>query len=480
VISDDIWQYLFNPRSVAVIGASNNPGSWGERITRHLLAPRNRPIYAVNPKSSEVLGLTTYKSITMVPDTVELAVIVVRAELVATALRECAQKKVKAALIISGGFRETGKDGAKLEAEIVDIARRGGIRFIGPNTMGHLDTSSQLNAISFIEKMPPGPVALLAQSGNMGTRIMNNAMRYGIGFRRFVCCGNEADIFLEDYLEYFARDPNINVIMLYIEGLREARRFLKLARQITITKPIVAMKSGRTQGAAKASRSHVGALTGSDSAYSAAFKQAGVIRVENDDELCDVTFALLNQPLPRGKKVGILTMGGGLGVVAAEACEGEGLELVELELSTIQKLDALLPARWSHGNPVDLVGSNIAHSADITSTLWILMEDKNPDAVISNTLLGRMNRDPHFSPEASNPDSTRETEEDNVRQFQQRVKKYGIPFLMVGSPPQFPGELSAYAFYHKMGLPIYTQPQQAARTLRYLNWYRNYLETIER
>jgi acetyltransferase len=431
----------------------------------------------VNPSSSEVLGLTAYDSVTQIPDTIELAVIVVRAELVATALRECVQKKVKAALVISGGFRETGKDGAELETEIIQIARNGGIRFIGPNTMGHLDTSSQLNALSFTEKTPPGPVSLLAQSGNMGTRIMNNAMRYGIGFSRFVCCGNEADIFLEDYLEYFARDSNTRVIMLYIEGLRDAKRFLRLARQITTTKPIVALKSGRTKGAARASKSHVGALTGSDEVYTAAFKQAGVIRVDDDDELCDVTFALLNQPLPRGRKVGILTMGGGLGVVAAEACEGEGLELAELELSTLQKLDALLPARWSHGNPVDLVGSNVAHSADITSTLWILMEDKNLDAVIANTLLGRMNRDPRFNPDAGKSDPYLETEEDNIRQFDRRVKKYGIPLFMVGSLPQFPGELSAHALYHKMGLSIYTQPQQAARTLRYLNWYRNYLET---
>ncbi len=477
MISDEIWRYLFAPESVAVIGASNSPGSWGERITRHLLAPGNRQIFAVNPMSSEVLGLTTYNSVTRIPAPVDLAVIVVRAELVKTALRECVQKNVKSVLIISGGFRETGEEGAKLEKEIVDIARSGGIRFIGPNTMGHLDTSSQLNSVSFIEKMPSGPVSLIAQSGNMGTRIINNAIRYGIGFSRFVCCGNEADIFLEDYLEYFAQDPNTRVIMLYIEGLRDARRFLQVARQITHKKPIVALKSGRTKGSARASRSHVGALTGSDEVYSAAFKQTGVIRVEDDDELCYVTFALLNQPLPRGKKVGILTMGGGLGVVAAESCESEGLELAELENTTLQRLDTLLPTRWSHGNPVDLVGSNIAHSADITSTLWILMDDKNLDAVISNTLLGRMNRDPRFDMDASKVNTTREKEEENVRQFHQQSMKYGIPLLMVGSPPQFPGELSAYALYHKVGISVYTQPQQAARTLRRLNWYRQYLET---
>ncbi len=479
MISNDVWQYLFAPKSVAVVGASNTPGSWGERITRHLLTPRNRPIYAVNPTSPEVMGLTTYDSLTKIPDPIDLAVIAVRAPLVATTLRECVQKKVKSALIISGGFRETGEEGARLEAEILEIARRGGIRFIGPNTMGHLDTYSQLNTLSFVEEMLPGQVALITQSGNMGTRIIQIARRYGLGFNRFVCCGNEANIFLEDYLEYFAQDPNTRVVALYIEGLRDARRFLRLAKQITATKPIVVLKSGFTESAARASRSHVGALTGSDAVYTAAFKQAGVIRVDDDDELCDVIVALLNQPLPRGNKVGILTMGGGLGVVAAESCEKEGLEIAELEPSTLQRLDALLPARWSHGNPVDLVGSNVAHSAEIISTLWILLEDRNLDAVIANMWLGRGIRAPQPSSADNKLNVARESEEEIVRQFHQQVNKYGIPLLMVGSPPQSKGDLDAYTLFHKEGFLIYPKPHRAARALRHLNWYRHYLETSE-
>ena len=477
MIPDEMWKYLFAPESVAVIGASNNPGSWGGRIMRHLLAPKNRPIYPVNPGYSEIMGLTAYSSVTEIPEPVEMAAIVVRAELVPAALRECVQKKVPAALIISGGFRETGEQGAKLEAEIVDIARSGGIRFIGPNTMGHLDAWSKLNTTSFVEEATPGNVALLAQSGNMGTRIMSNAMRYGIGFSQFVCCGNEADIFLEDYLENLAEEPHTKVIMLYIEGLRDAKRFMQIAKQISTRKPIVALKSGGTKSSARASKSHVGAITGSDEVYTAAFKQAGVIRTYDDDELCDATVALLNQPLPRGKKVGILTMGGGLGVVAAEACENEGLEIAELEPSTLQKLDALLPARWSHGNPVDLVGSNVAHSAEIMSTLWILMADRNLDAVISNAWLGRIGRMPRFDDPADIPEINSEAELESIRQFRQQVDKYGIPLLIVGSQPMFPHDLDAYTLFHKAGFTIYTQPQSAARTLRHLNWYRQYLET---
>ncbi len=478
MVSDEIWKGLFAPESVAVVGASNNPSSWGGRITSNLLASKNRHIYAVNPTASEIMGLPAYKKLTDIPDRIDLVAIAVRASLVAPTLRECIQKGVKAALVIAGGFGETGEEGAKAEVEIVEIANRGGIRFIGPNTLGHLDTSSQMNSLSFIDNALPGPAALIAQSGNMGTRIMHQAMGQGIGFSKFVCCGNEASIRLEDYLEYFARDPETKVIMLYIEGLRDARRFLEIARKITATKPVIAMKSGGTSNSARASRSHTGAIAGSDAVYTAAFKQAGVIRVEDDEELCDVAIALLSQPLPRGKKVGILTMGGGLGVVAAECCENEGLEIAELDSVTLKKLDDMLPARWSHGNPVDLVGSNVAHSADVVTTLWVLLEDRNLDALISNTWFGRT--DGQLRPGAGKDSAEkRKKDEERVRQFCLEVKKYGIPFFMVGSPPQSAADIYAYSLFHREGFSVFPQPRRAARTLRHLCWYKNYLESIE-
>ncbi len=482
MVPDDVWKSLFNPDSVAVIGASNNPGSWGGRITHHLLMPNNRPIYPVNPSSPEIMGQKSYASILDIPEPVDMAAIVVRAELVPNALRECVQKKVNAALIISGGFRETDEAGVAREKEILEIAREGNIRFIGPNTMGHLDAHAGLNTLSFVQNMPSGRVALIAQSGNMGTRIIQNADRYGIGFSRFVCCGNEASIYLEDYLEYFASDPNTEVIALYIEGLRDARRFFETVREITKKKPVVVLKSGGTKNAARASRSHVGALTGSDEVYSAAFKQAGVIRVRDDDELCDVVIALLNQPLPKGRRVGILTMGGGLGVVATEACENEGLEIPELEQSTIEKLNTLLPERWSHANPVDLVGSNVAHSPEIIRTLWILLEDRNLDALLSNAWLGRMHRVPRSGIERVSNDLNEtpdQSEQEHAREFFQQVKKYGIPLYMVGGYPNSAQDIAAYVTYHKEGFLIYPQPHRAARVIRHMVWYREYLESIQ-
>ena len=468
-IPDSTWKSLFAPESVVVVGASNRLGSWGERITSNLIAPGIRKVYAVNPGETEVRGLHSYKSVLDIDEPVELGVIVVRAELVARTMREFVEKKIKAALIISGGFGESDEAGAELEKEVTEIARSGGIRFIGPNTMGHLETYSQLNTLSFVDKINSGPLALIAQSGNMGTRIMHNTSQYGVGINRFVCCGNETDIKLEDYLDYFSRDPGTKIIMLYIEGLRDARRFFKLAKEITKTKPIVVMKAGGTENAARASRSHTGALAGSEAVYSAAFRQAGVIRVGDDEELLDITIALLNQPLPRGNRVGVLTIGGGLGVVTAEACEREGLDLADLEQISLEKLDELLPARWSHGNPVDLVGSSLAHSPEMASTLWILMEDNNLDAIISNAWIGRTDR-------RRSSDSGQA--EDSMRSLRDEVKKYGKPFFMVGSPPQQVSELEAYNLYRRGGFSVFPQPARAARTLGRLNWYRQYLEGV--
>jgi len=476
LVSKNAWHRLFSPKSVAVIGASNTAGSWGERVSRQLLAPNNRHVHLVNPNHSEILGLSGYKSILDIPDQIDLGVIVIRAELVPAALHGLVEKGIKSALIISGGFRETGETGAGLEAEIVKIAKRGGINFIGPNTMGHVDTYSEMNTLAFVEDIPSGPISIIAQSGNMGVRIMQNILRYGIGINKYVCCGNEANIKLEDYLEYFASDPKTSLIMLYIEGLKDARRFLKIAKEITKTKPIVAIKSGATKNAARASKSHTGALSGSDEVYTAAFKQAGVIRVENDNELCDVSVSLLNQPLPPGNKIGILTMGGGLGVVTTEACEKEGLEIAELSSSTIEKLDTILPARWSHGNPVDLVGANMAQGPDIMTVLWELMEDDNLDVILSNAWLGRIRRVLRGNQPTGN-DETTDNEDERVRELHQQVKKYNKPLIMVGSSPQRPEDLNAFTLYHREGFVIYPEPSRAARALRHLIWYKQYLKS---
>ena len=472
------WQYIFDPKTVAVIGASNNPGSWGHGIMKHLLHPTRRQIYPVNPNAAEVLGVKAYASVLDIPDPVELAVIVVAAPRVPTIIRECLQKSIKAAVVVSGGFAESGGEGVKLEADLVEVARQGGIRFIGPNTMGHADTSSQLSTLAWTFETPPGPVGLLSQSGNYGHRILHRGMMSGIGFSKFVCTGNEADIRFADYFEYLAEDKDSKIIAAYIEGLREGRRFFELAKKVTPHKPVIVIKSGATKASAEAAMSHTATLAGSDDIYAAAFHQAGVLRVEDDDELCDVVTALLYQPLPHGKKIGILTIGGGLGVMSAEACEKEGLEIPKLALATIEKLNAQLPPRWSHANPVDMAGISMAENPVIFPSLFAMMDDKNIDAILLQAPIGA-NTDrlaTMFTEEEIK--AYRKAEEKSLDQLKLRVKRDEKPVFMVKPAVEFATDPEVASLFSREGIPVYPSPRRAARVLNRLAWYRDYLDSI--
>lgn len=472
------WKYLFAPDSVALIGASNTPGSWGHGIMRHLLTSDRRKIYPVNPKAAEVLGIQAYDSVVNIPGLVDLAVIAVSAPQVPAVIRQCAQKGVRAAVVVAGGFAETGEGGSELEANLVKVAREGGIRFIGPNSMGHADTSSQLSTLAWTGEVAPGPVALLSQSGNLGHRILHNGESSGFGFSKFVSTGNEADLHLEDYVEYLAQDENTKVITAYIEGLREGRRFFRLAKEITLRKPIVVIKAGGTKESAKAAMSHTAALTGSDAVYAAAFRQVGVIRVDDDDELCDLVAALLYQPLPKGNRIGILTIGGGMGVVAAEASEKEGLEIAQLAPSTIEKVDAYLPPRWSRGNPVDMAGISMAENPATFSVLWALIEDENIDAILLQAPVGFDAKRLSSIFNTSEIKAFRQAEEGNLVLLRQRVREYGKPVFMVKPAVEFVNDPEVSSLFRREGIPVYPSPQRAARVLKHLVWYRRYLNAV--
>jgi len=473
------WQNLFDPESVAVIGASNTSGTWGFNIFWRVLNSGNRRVYPVNPSASEVMGIKAFARIADIPEPVDLAVIVVKASQVPDTLQECIQKGVKAVEVISAGFVETGESGAELEAKIIGIARQGGIRFIGPNTMGHADFSSNFSTLAWTPELTPGPVALIAQSGNLGNRILLNGMNLGIGFSKFISSGNEADLHLEDYLEFLGQDENTGIITGYIEGLRDGRRFFELAKTITAQKPMVVIKSGGTAQAARAVRSHTGALAGSDEVYSAAFKQAGVIRVGDDDELCDVVIALLNQPLPRGNRVGILAIGGGLGVLAAEACEREGLVVASLTEGTLEKLDAILPPRWPRANPVDMVGMTAtADNSAILSAVLALLEDRNIDVVLLQAPLAFdakfLINVFHFNAEQLK--AFKERQEMNLSVLRQKMAECGKPVLVVMPI----NDVDTNAYFLKRGFPAYPSPRRAARVVQQLAWYRSYLDSTGR
>jgi len=394
-------------------------------------------------------------------------------------LRQCAEKGVRGAVIVSAGFSEVDGDGARLEAEVCEIARRGGIRFIGPNCVGHGDRHSGVYSAVVASWIKPGRMALLSQSGTLGASIIQNAAGLGIGLSKFVSTGNEADLHLEDYLEHLAGDKDTGIIALYIEGLREGRRFFNLAKEITLKKPIVAMKSGATGGSGRAARSHTGALAGVDTVYTAAFRQAGVIRTEDEEELCDTVLALLCQPLPRGNRIAILTMGGGFGVVASEICEKEGLEIVRLSPRTLKKLDDVLPPRWSHANPVDLVGIRPSAGDDtVVSCFRFLMEDENVDGVISflPPMVGAQGGIGNF-----NPEDFRAAQVENQKvlsDLSRQLRQYDKPLYMVTRfPVSSPRGATEASFRVEDTIPEYGHPRRAARVMRYLAWYRRYGET---
>jgi len=483
VNNSDFWHALFAAESMAVIGAKKEIGSWGNDALRACIdsakAKAGRKVYAVNPNEAEVLGVKSYQTILDVPGSVELAIIVVPAPIVPQVFRQCAGKKVKAAVIISAGFAEADGDGAKLQAELVSIGRESGLRFVGPNCNGHGDMYTRVTSLGFASQIPAGPMSLLSQSGTLGASIMQTAASRGIGLSKVVSTGNEADLHLEDYLEYLATDEHTRVIAAYIEGLREGRRFYELAREITRRKPIVVFKSGTTGAAAKAAKSHTGALSGTDAIYSAAFRQAGVIRAEDEGELCDIVLALCNLPLPRGNRVAILTMGGGFGVVTAEECEKEGLEIAKLQPQTLKKMSEILPPRWTPGNPVDLVGVRSASGDNAgNACIQLLLEDKNVDAIIS--LLPPMVFMPRFMGKIS-PERMRAMRRENeLKQeaLKLKLKEYDKPLVYIQrlffrSGPE-PDEEKPTP---EATIPEYTHPRRAARVIKYLAGYRKYLES---
>ncbi len=347
---------LFNPKSVAVIGATGDWNKWGFSTFLSTVDGFEGKLYPINDKEEIVLDYKAFKKITDVPGEVDLAVFVIPAPSIPAVMEDCVQKGVKAAVIISAGFAETGEEGRKLQDEVLQIARRGGIRFVGPNCMGFWSASSKLKATMIPLQIRPGPLALVTQGGNIGTSIVMSANQRGLGFHRYVSCGCTADIPIEDYIEHFGEDPAVKVILTYIEGLEDGTRYIEKVKRVTPRKPVIALKPGKGEATARAIRSHSGVLCGYDEVYEEAFKKAGVVRAETPEELLDIAIGFLMQPLPRGRNVAIVTPGGSYGVICADDCLSNGLDVVKLPEEAIAEFDQIFPPRWSHGNPIDPAG----------------------------------------------------------------------------------------------------------------------------
>jgi acetyltransferase len=348
---------FFKPRTVAVIGATEAPGSVGRTVLANLVATSfGGVVYPVNPRRDTVLGIKSYPAVGDVPGPVDLAVVVTPAAMVPDIIRQCAEARVPAALIISAGFRETGPAGAELEARVFAEAQRGDMRIIGPNCLGVMSPPNGLNATFAAGIARPGRVAFLSQSGALLTAILDWSVAEEVGFSAFVSTGSMLDVGWGDLIDYFGNDPRTRAIVIYMESIGDARSFLSAAREVALTKPIVVIKSGRSEAASRAATSHTGALAGSDEVLDAAFRRAGVLRVNAIEEVFDLAEMLGKQPRPLGRRLTIVTNAGGPGVLATDALVAGGGELAELSPASRGRLDAVLPAAWSHGNPIDVLG----------------------------------------------------------------------------------------------------------------------------
>jgi acetyltransferase len=348
---------FFAPESVALIGATDRVGSVGRTILSNLIGnPFGGTVYPINPKRKNTLGLRTWPCLAALPDKADLAVIVTPAPATPSVLRECSDHGIKAAIVISAGFRETGPAGAELECQVAAEAKRAGIRLIGPNCLGVMCPITGFNG-TFAESIAhAGSIGFLSQSGALCSAVLEWSYRERIGFSAVVSTGSMADVDWGDLIEYLGSDPHTRSIVIYMESVINARRFLSAAREVALQKPIIIIKAGRTAQAAKAAASHTGALTGSDSVLDAAFRRCGVLRVNTISEIFDMLEVLARQPGPRGPRLLIVTNAGGPGVLATDALLAGGGELAELSAETVQALNNILPRHWSHGNPVDLIG----------------------------------------------------------------------------------------------------------------------------
>ena len=375
---------FFNPRSIAVIGASKRRGSIGGEIFHNLLSYSFAgPVYAVNPTADVVQSVPAYKSVEDISGPVDLAVIVVPEKFVIETARECARKGVKALVVISAGFGETGKAGQARQAELIQVCRAAGMRLIGPNCMGiiNADPEVRMNATFAPGEPPPGRVGFSSQSGALGLAIIELANSLGLGISTFVSVGNKADISGNDLLRYWEADENTDVILLYLESFGNPKKFSQIARRVGRQKPIVVVKSGRSAAGARATSSHTGALiAASDVTVDALFRQSGVIRTDTLEELFDVAALLVNQPLPRGNRVGIITNAGGPGILCADTCETRGLEVPLLSEQNREILRSLLAPGAGVDNPVDMIAS--ASAEQYQKTIEVVAADPNIDALI--------------------------------------------------------------------------------------------------
>ncbi|KAF5434926.1 acetyltransferase [Candidatus Methanophagaceae archaeon] len=372
---------MLNPKSVALIGATDREGTIGRQLTKNLLLGKDmRKVYAVNPNRETVLGLKCFPSITEVPEHIDLAVIATPAKTVPEIVNECGQSGVDGAVIISAGFREIGEEGERLEDEINQFQEKHGLRILGPNCLGFVRPHAGLNATFLRNNPKPGEIAFISQSGALGTAILDWAVSTHVGFSMFASLGSMLNIDFGDLIDYLGRDPYTRSIVIYMEGVGSARKFISATKGFARTKPIIVLKPGKYLESAKAARSHTGALAGNYEVYAAAFKRGGAVHVDEIENLFNCASVLDSRYLPAGPRLAIISNGGGPGVMATDSVIDNGGEIVELSDELKMTLGKFLPPYWSNGNPIDLLGDADVERYD--KTIRACIHDPEVDGII--------------------------------------------------------------------------------------------------
>jgi len=487
-IDKNILKSCFYPKSIAFIGASATLGKWGHfLVTNTLSAGYKGNTFLVNPKGGEILGKHVYKSVVDIEEDVDLAVVTIPANRVSGLISELKEKNIKGVLLITSGFKETGEQGAILEKEVVEKAQEAGILILGPNTMGITNPHIDLFCCGSKVEPLPGSTALVCQSGNLGTQLLAFAEQQEIGIRAFSGSGNEAMVTIEDYMETFEVDELTKTVVLYVESIKQGRRFFESASRVSKKKPIIVLNGGRTEEGNKAASSHTGAMASDSKLFSSALKQAGVIEVNQPMDLLDLSAVFSSLPLPKGNKIAIMTLGGGWGVVATDLCIENGLQVPKLNNTILSKLDSILPTFWSRGNPVDIVGEMNIETSMTTSEE--LMKWDGCDAVlhlgihgqgilVHKTLQGLANIDPSYS--KKDIDGMRKLVDDIEKQYIEHViklsEKYEKPIvgvsLLVDSKTK--------TLYRKEGQKykgvFFPTPERAVKALAGMYRYKEWLD----
>ena len=461
----DVYRYtprslqpIFSPKSVAVIGATEKQGSVGRTVIWNLISsPFGGTVYPINPKRENILGIKAYPSIKDLPDQIDLAVIVTPAPTVPGIIKECVEAGAKGAIVISAGFKEVGPEGLKLEEEILEQARAGKMRVIGPNCLGVMNPLTGLNATFATATAQPGNVAFISQSGALCTSVLDWSFKEHVGFSAFVSIGSMLDVGWGDLIYHLGDDPHTQSIVIYMETIGDARSFMSAAREVALTKPIIVIKPGRTEGAARAAASHTGSLTGSDEVLEAAFRRCGVLRVNTIGEIFSMAEVLAKQPRPKGPNLTILTNAGGPGVLAVDALLTSGGKLAEVSPDAMKKFNKILPPQWSHNNPVDILGD--ASPDRYAQSLEVAAQDENSDGLLV-VLTPQAMTDPTATAEA----------------LKRYAQSYDKPILASWSGGQ---DISAgESILNKAGIPTFMYPDTAAEAFAYMWKYTDNLQAL--